>query len=40
MDRITLIMINLLLFASIISNIFLWAKINWLTKKLKDRGLL
>jgi len=40
MDRITLIMINLLLFASIISNIFLWAKVNWLTKKLKDRGLL
>lgn len=40
MDRTTLIMINLLLFASIISNVFLWAKINWLTKKLKDRGLL
>lgn len=40
MDRITLIMINLLLFASIISNIFLWSKVNWLTKKLKDRGLL
>lgn len=40
MDRTTLIMINLLLFASIISNIFLWAKVNWLTKKLKDRGLL
>lgn len=40
MDRTTLIMINLLLFASIISNVFLWAKVNWLTKKLKDRGLL
>lgn len=40
MDRITLIMINLLLFASIISNVFLWAKVNWLTKKLKDRELL
>lgn len=40
MDRTTLIMINLLLFASIISNVLLWAKVNWLTKKLKDRGLL
>jgi len=40
MDRITLIMINLLLFASIISNVLLWGKVNWLTKKLKDRGLL
>lgn len=40
MNKITLIMINLLLFASIISNVFLWAKLNWLTKKLKDKGLL
>nr|DAX46380.1 MAG TPA: hypothetical protein [Ackermannviridae sp.] len=40
MNRLTLIIINLLLLSSLVSNVLLWAKVNWLTKKLKDRGLL
>ncbi|WGH50325.1 hypothetical protein FNU3_111 [Fusobacterium phage vB_FnuS_FNU3] len=40
MNRLTLMLINLLLLCSLVSNIFLWAKVNWLTKKLKDKGLL
>lgn len=40
MNRLTLTLINLLLFSSLISNVLLWAKVNWLTKKLKYRGLL
>lgn len=40
MDKMTLTIINLLLLSSLVSNVLLWAKVNWLTKKLKDRGLL
>lgn len=40
MNKLTLFILNVLLFTSLVSNILLWAKVNWLTKKLKDKGLL
>nr|DAM61875.1 MAG TPA: hypothetical protein [Ackermannviridae sp.]DAW82276.1 MAG TPA: hypothetical protein [Bacteriophage sp.] len=40
MNKLTLFILNVLLFTSLVSNILLWAKVNWLIKKLKDRGIL
>lgn len=35
MNKLTLFILNVLLFTSLVSNILLWAKVNWLTKKTK-----
>lgn len=40
MNKLTLFILNVLLFTSLVSNILLWAKVNWMAKKLKDRGIL
>lgn len=40
MNKLTLFILNVLLFTSLVSNILLWTKVNWMAKKLKDRGIL